>query len=239
MATYNGEKFIKRQIESILPQLSPNDELIISDDGSTDNTMEIIHEFHDLRIKTFQGPKKGFVKNFENAVKNSSGDIIFLCDQDDYWYPNKVKTICNIFDKKDCVLVEHDAVVKDVKGNVLVPSFFAHRNAGTGVIKNVMKCSYHGCLIAFRSSLIKEIMPFPNHGCFHDQWIGIIADYTGKIYFCQDKLMDYIRHESNVSGFKKLPLLKQIYMRLTVVYYMVKYLIRKKSKDNISTYYSK
>ena len=80
MATYNGEKFIKKQIESILINLEENDELVISDDGSTDNTKEIIVNIKDHRIKLIDGPQKGLKKNFDNAIQNTCGDIIFLSE---------------------------------------------------------------------------------------------------------------------------------------------------------------
>lgn len=226
MATYNGEKYIKRQIDSILPQLATGDELIISDDNSTDNTISIIKSYNDRRIKIIAGPQKGFVKNFENAVINSSGDIIFLCDQDDYWYDNKISLVLKTFEQNDCLLVEHDARVVDIYGEEIIPSFFKFRNVSDGVIRNIIKCGYHGCLMAFKKELIPKIVPFPNHGCFHDQWIGIIGNYYGKVFFIDEILIDYIRHDDNVSGFKKLPINHQIYMRLTVIYYFLKHLLK-------------
>lgn len=102
MATYNGGRFIKEQIDSILPQLSQYDELIVSDDGSTDRTLEIIASYKDERIKVFHHQKTGnkyyptlkvcySTNNFENALKQAKGDYIFLCDQDDIWEKNKVE----------------------------------------------------------------------------------------------------------------------------------------------------
>jgi len=92
MATFNGEKYIKEQINSILIQLDYKDELIISDDGSTDKTMEIIHKFDDKRIKLFENKNMhGYAHNFENALKQATGDYIFFSDQDDVWLPNKVE----------------------------------------------------------------------------------------------------------------------------------------------------
>ena len=97
LATYNGEKYIKEQLDSILPQLSANDEIIISDDNSTDDTINIIRSLNDERIKIYVNKTKGIVKNFENALNNASGDIIFLSDQDDVWKNDKVKKILSAF----------------------------------------------------------------------------------------------------------------------------------------------
>ena len=80
MATYNGEKYIKEQIETILNNLDDKDELVISDDGSSDMTIEIINKINDKRIKLLEGPRKGLKKNFENAIKNTTGDVIFLSE---------------------------------------------------------------------------------------------------------------------------------------------------------------
>jgi len=91
MATYNGERYLKEQLDSILKQLSFTDEIIISDDGSQDRTIEIIESFGDSRIKLFHSTQQNLIYNFENALSKASGDIIFLSDQDDIWYENKVE----------------------------------------------------------------------------------------------------------------------------------------------------
>lgn len=100
MATYNGAAYIKEQISSILEQDLSVDEIVISDDGSQDNTLELIQEFQDDRIKLFTDNKKhGFVGNFEHAITKCTGDIIFLADQDDVWWPNKVKKFVEVFEQ--------------------------------------------------------------------------------------------------------------------------------------------
>lgn len=94
IATYNGEKYLKEQLDSIIPQLTAQDELIISDDGSKDTTMEIIKRYaaNDSRIKVYKGPGKGVIANFEFAINQTQGEFIFLADQDDVWLPEKVQT---------------------------------------------------------------------------------------------------------------------------------------------------
>ena len=107
MATYNGEKYIKDQLDSILVQLGKDDEIIISDDKSTDQTTEIIKKYikEDSRIKLLEGPQKGFVKNFENALLNCSNEIIFLCDQDDIWLENKKEKVLEKKNEPSCDLL--------------------------------------------------------------------------------------------------------------------------------------
>lgn len=210
MATFNGEKYLERQLESVLLNLSPDDEVVVSDDGSTDSTLHIIKALNDKRMKVIRGPGQGVVKNFENAIKNCRGDYIFLCDQDDYWYPNKVQKVCHIFAETDCDLVEHNAIIVHEDGEIMYSSFFEYRRIRKGVLNNIIRNTYHGCLMAFRKELVNRIVPFPATGCLHDQWIGVLADYYGNVYFFDEILMEYRRHGQNVSSFNHLPLRKQI-----------------------------
>ena len=227
MATYNGEKYIKEQIETILKNLNDNDELVISDDGSSDMTVEIIKSFNDKRIKLIDGPKKGLKQNFNNAIKNTSGDIIFLSDQDDVWMENKVDKIVECFESNDYILIQHDAIVVDENDNVLFESFAAHRKVKTGIIKNLIKNSYHGCCIAFRKELKNEILPIPDNIYLHDEWIGLVAELNGKTYFLNEKLIKYRRHSENNSSFKHLPFFKMFNNRLNYLTALIKYKIKK------------
>lgn len=222
MATFNGEKYIYNQISTILNNLESDDEIVISDDGSTDNTINIIESFHDNRIKIFDGPRKGLVKNFFNAIAKCCGDIIFLCDQDDIWYEDKVKKVCEAFRKTDCMLVEHDAKVVDEKGNTIYESFFTHRNVRGGFWKNYLRNTYHGCLMAFRKELVSKLHPFPEIGCLHDQWIGLMAEKEGNVVFLPEKLMEYKRHSDNASSFQRLPFRRQLSDRLHLLLFIIK-----------------
>lgn len=224
MASYNGEKYIEEQIKTILINLKENDELIISDDSSTDKTLEIINSFSDTRIKLINGPKQGLKKNFENAIKNCSGDYIFLTDQDDIWLDNKVDTILNEFEKNDYILIQHDAIVIDENEEVIIESFSEHRKVKKGIIKNLIKNSYHGCCIAFRKELKDKILPIPENIYLHDQWIGMIAEYEGNTNFCNEKLIKYRRHSSNTSSFKHLPFNTMLRNRVEYIKAFMSYL---------------
>ena len=223
MASYNGEKYIREQIETILENLDDDDELVISDDGSSDRTIEIIKSFNDKRIKLLNGPKKGLKKNFENAIKNTTGNVVFLSDQDDIWMPNKVNKVLEVFKKGNYILIQHDAIVVDENDNVIIDSFAEHRKVKTGIIKNLIKNSYHGCCIAFREKLKEKILPIPNNIYLHDQWIGMIAELEGKTYFLNEKLMKYRRHSENNSSFKHLPLKKMFMNRVNYAKELIKY----------------
>src|SRR5690349_4097162 len=93
MAVKNGEAYVEEQVDSILCQLHPRDELIVSDDHSSDATLNIIRRFKDPRIKLFSSSRQGLIYNFEQALSRSSGDFIFLADQDDVWHPEKLSTM--------------------------------------------------------------------------------------------------------------------------------------------------
>lgn len=221
MATYNGEKYIKEQIKTILDCLEENDELVISDDGSTDNTLGIINSFNDNRIVLIDGPKKGIKQNFANAIKNTSGEYIFLSDQDDIWEKDKVTEVIKCFEKENCTLVVHDAEVVDENLNMVMSSYYSYRNSGKGIIKNIYKNTYIGCCMAFLSKAKKYVLPIPNDIEMHDQWIGILNDKYGKTYFSTKKLIKYRRHSLNNSQMNHYGIIKMIKNRLTfIVRYM-------------------
>lgn len=233
MASYNGEKYIRQQLESVLMNLSEDDEIIISDDGSSDRTIEVIESLCDDRIKIVKGPGKGINQNFANAVKNCSGDYIFLCDQDDIWYENKVRTVISAFQQNNCILIEHDAVVVDSNGKVIYESFFNHRRVRTGLMKNIIRNAYHGCCMAFKSELKDLIFPIPDSGCLHDQWIGLIAELHGKTMFLHEILMEYKRHGDNASSFEHYPFGVQLKNRILLIKHLFQYVFKDKCKSNL------
>lgn len=219
MATYNGEKYIKEQIESILNNLKENDELVISDDGSKDNTKSIIEEFQksDKRVKLFDGPKKGVKQNFANAIQNCNGEYIFLSDQDDVWENEKVKKVLATFEKENSTLVIHNCEIVNENLQKSEKTFFEFRNSGRGIWKNIWKNTYIGCCMAFKSKIKDKILPIPNDIEMHDQWIGVINERYGKSYFLDECLIKYRRHENNVSQMKHYSLGKMIKNRINFI----------------------
>ncbi|PPC95367.1 MAG: alpha-L-Rha alpha-1,3-L-rhamnosyltransferase [Methylotenera sp.] len=198
IATYNASIYIHAQIISILNQLAQNDEIIISDDLSTDNTIEIITNINDARIKVIKGDSTlGVVKNFERALFAAKGDLIFLADQDDVWLPNKVQVCKTLL--VNYILVVSDCAVVDSNLNSLSPSFFALKNSKKGVLKNIYKNSYIGCCMAFKRELLDIALPFPKTIPMHDIWIGLLADIVGDVVFTKERLLLYRRHKANLS----------------------------------------
>lgn len=218
MATYNGEKYIKEQIDSILENMTDEDELIISDDDSTDNTTEIIKAYKDKRIKLIDGPRKGVKQNFANAIEEAQGQYIFLTDQDDIWMGNKLELVLKEFENNNVSVVIHDAEVIDENLQVIIPSFFEYRNSGKGVWKNIYKNTYIGCCMAFKADLKKYILPIPNNIEMHDQWIGILGETKGNgSLFLKEKLIQYRRHSNNVSQMNHYGFLKMLKNRIIFI----------------------
>lgn len=202
MATYNGEKFIKEQLESILCNLRKNDEIVISDDGSKDSTREIAESLNDSRIRIIDGPCKGVIKNFENAIVHCEGDIIFLSDQDDIWDKNKLVSVLKCFERHpECTCVVHDARVVDDKMNVIIDSFFHYRHSRAGLLNNLYRNSYMGCCMSFKRCIVGKFLPIPEKVSMHDQWIGMVSDKVGKSVFLDKVLLYYRRHANTVTDF--------------------------------------
>lgn len=199
IATYNGGKYIKEQIESILPQLGSDDEIIISDDCSTDDTIGIIKKISDSRIKLFFNIEKGYTSNFENALKQVKGDVVFLCDQDDIWLPNKVEVCLKELKTND--LVVSDCKIIDAKNNIISDSYYQLRNVRDTFLGNMIKFSYLGCCLAFRANILDKAIPFPSNRqlCTHDNWLFLVGSCFYKHKVLNDKLIYYRRHEGNVS----------------------------------------
>ena len=199
IATYNGERFIREQIDSILRQMSSDDEIIVSDDGSTDNTISIINSIDDKRIRVIEGPRKQSpTSNFECALKASKGDFIFMSDQDDVWKPNKVNICMEWLQRYDCVV--SDAEVTDSSLNPLYPSLYAIMQVRQGRIYNtIWKNGYTGCCMAFRRNVLEASLPFPKDIPMHDIWIGNVAAYKYNVKFIPDTLIYFRRHEDTTS----------------------------------------
>ena len=216
MATYNGGRFIAEQIDSILSQLGSCDELIVSDDGSKDNTLEIVRSYQDPRIRiltdnTFHNP----TGNFEHALRHATGQIIVLSDQDDIWLPRRLDLIHEQLDKKkdQVALIMMDGEIVDADGNSLKKSIFLANRSGTGIFKNIYDNTYTGCCLAFTRPLLDIALPFPRRIPMHDMWLGILAEIFGEALFVPEKTICYRRHATNTS-FIKPTVYEQIMRRL-------------------------
>jgi glycosyltransferase involved in cell wall biosynthesis len=223
IATYNGEKYIRQQLESILLQLSTDDEVVISDDSSSDSTVAIIEEFRDSRIvllknNIFRSP----IYNMENALKGTRGNYIFMSDQDDIWMNNRIKTTLDVFMRTDANLVICCCDVIDKNGNTVRHSYFKSENPVKGFLWNLYKNPYLGCCMAFDKKMLQLSLPFPPKLAMHDIWIGNLAKYYGKVVYENKSLVKYRRHENNFtksdSGFSLYYKIKyRLYILINVI----------------------
>jgi glycosyltransferase involved in cell wall biosynthesis len=221
IATYNGEPFIKRQLDSIIKQLKQEDEIIIVDDGSKDRTVQVVKDTYGNRIKVYVNEKNlGVIKSFEKAISLATGDILFLCDQDDIWDDIKVEEVLGAFTQKHADLVVHDAYVVDGELNIIHPSWndYNHNNINQGIFGNILKNAYTGAFMAFKKGLVPDLLPFPATIEMHDQWIALVCMLKKKeIIFIEKPLMKYVRHGGNVTGMRKRSVSAQIKGRLNTI----------------------
>lgn len=200
MAVYNGEKYIEEQLRSILAQLHEEDEIILSDDGSTDRTLAIIASINDLRIQLIRGGFKSPVFNYENAIRHAKGDIIVLADQDDLWLPGRIENILPLHQKYALVVCKSKVI--DANGNLIRESFFYDENPiKKSLLLNLYKNPYLGCCMSFRKELLAYVLPFPKKIAMHDIWIGLNAHLHGKcVYYKKEALVAYRRYGQNVTN---------------------------------------
>ncbi len=220
MATHNGEQYLREQLVSILSQLGKDDALIISDDSSTDATLEIIHSFGDARITLLEGNNfYSPIYNIENAIKQATGELLVLADQDDIWLNNKLAVIRQKLSKKTDrpALVMMDGYIIDVEGVRTGQTIFRRQSPKHKILANLYDNCFTGCTLAFTRPLLDLALPFPPGIPMHDSWLGILALLRGKVEFVAEKTMEYRRHSTNLSYRRRNPLL-QIRWRLCLGY---------------------
>lgn len=202
MAVYNGGKYLREQLDSILKQLDEMDELIISYNDSTDDTLKILEEYvykYEI-IKVYHWEEKGVISNFENAITHCTNAYIFLSDQDDVWADDKVKKVMDAFNSDKTILtVMHNCEYVDDNLNPLGKDLFSDRNVKLGFLKNLFINGYQGSCMAFKKDLVPFITPMPKTVAMHDQWIGILAERAGHIKFLTEPLMKYRKHTGSHS----------------------------------------
>lgn len=213
IASYNGEKYIRDQVMSILLQIDKHDEIIISDDGSTDGTIDIIKNLQQIypQIHLTEGPRQGIVRNFMNAIDQCSKEIVFLCDQDDIWCEEKVEKVKRCFSENPSIdVVLHNAVLfsaEKVSDTRLL-------NYKQGFFFNWLKSSYWGCCMAAKRNFLREYFDKKSTGIAHDQIIGLIAEKNKTAKYLDENLIYHRIHAHNKT--KKLNLQDKILFRVKV-----------------------
>ena len=214
LATYNGEKYLKEQLDSILSQTYSNFRLLISDDCSTDSTRKILEKYKqkDERIQLFfQDKNIGIIKNFEFLLKKVENKYYMFSDQDDIWKEYKIEKSIKKIEEDDADLVYSDLEVVDEKLNVKYESYWKLK----GFYKKIKKYNNFqslylnnyitGCTIISKKELINTFIPIPNKSKYvlHDYWISLILSQNGKISYIEEPLIKYRQHKKNNIGSKK------------------------------------
>lgn len=202
LATYNGERYIGAQLQSIAAQAVPPDEIVVCDDGSSDSTLSLVHEFQqavpfDVRIT--RNPKNlGYTRNFEKAIEQCLGDVVFICDQDDVWFPNKISSVLEVIRgrPKGPIVVINDQIITDRN---LVPS-------GETIFSNSFRAGFNedwlvaGSCTALNREFIELAFPIEVDGIPYDSWIHRIACALEVRVVLSSPLQYYRRHDDNASN---------------------------------------
>ena len=212
MATYNGEKYLKEQIESIINQSYNDWTLLIRDDKSKDNTVSIIEEYErkDSRIKLLRDKKEnlGFVKNFEELLKSSHKEFIMFSDQDDYWEKDKIKNYIEILKKNENLiqkplLIHSNSFVCDKNLKIMKQKFINSFNAREKETNSYFFSYIVQGSTAMINKKMKEVsMPFLKTVTLHDRYFHLLAEFFGNRIFIDKSLMKYRQHTDNEIGAK-------------------------------------
>ena len=211
MATYNGEQFISDQINSIIEQTHQDWVLYISDDGSTDQTIDIINNFasKDSRIKLINTDRQGgVIPNFNKALEYTNAEFVSLSDQDDIWPVDRLEILINEVSKnnetKQPQLIFTDLTLVDEDGVVISESFY--RGSGINPLENLegynllWKCTIYGCTTIMNRALLDITLPIPLNAHMHDQWLSMKAYQNKGLKYLNSSSIYYRQHEDNVVG---------------------------------------
>ena len=227
LATHNGERFIAEQLQSVLEQLGAGDEIVVSDDGSSDGTLDLLRQFSmpQLRVippRRFFDPKA----NFEYVLAAAKHDIIVLCDQDDIWLPQKLDRIREVMrDRRNSIAaMMSDAGLVDEAGESLRERLFERFPPRRGVWRNIYRNCYTGCAMAITRPLLELALPFPKGIPMHDSWLGLLAEAAGDVVFVDEITFLHRRHTANASYRRRNPA-QQISWRASLAWHLWRRLV--------------
>lgn len=204
LATYNGGRFLREQLDSIYAQTWPNIEVIVCDDSSSDDTVAILEEYrqsHDLRYEV-NDRNLGFVRNFERVLSRCSGSFIALADQDDVWLPEKIEKLLGSIGTAS--LIYSDAFLVDEDGVVLPGSLVS--TSGVRPVNGkefeyfVCNACVTGCTALFRRELLDVALPIPSYETYHDWWLAVVASRLNGVVYLDARLTKYRQHGANDTG---------------------------------------
>ena len=215
LATYNGEKYLREQLESILSQSYQNFHLLIRDDGSSDNTLSVINTFINQfpsKISLVEDSEHlGVHKCFSKLLSLSKAPYVMFADQDDVWLKDKVlMTFQKMneleiqFGKNKPLLVHGDLIVVDKNLKEIAPSFWSYTKLkpreGSYLNRLIVQNEVTGCTLMMNHSLRDKVYPIPSESIMHDWWIALVATAFGYIGVVQEPLILYRQHDKNALG---------------------------------------
>ena len=220
MATYNGEKYVVEQITSILEQLTPDDEVIVVDDFSNDNTVKILQDLNDPRINFFLNDRtKSHVFSFGRAISLANNDIVFMSDQDDIWIKGRVSLMVKKLLDTESLLVSSNFEFMDMNGKkIYYPVDGVKSSNSCKHLKNILdifagKTNYYGCAMAFRKNMVKLILPIPSFVESHDLWISLASNLIGSNAHLDEKTLRKRVHDNNAASTIQRGLLPKLWSR--------------------------
>lgn len=235
MSVYNGEKYLHTQIDSIISQLTDEDELVISCNPSTDRSWEILKEYESKysNIRVLFCEKMGVEANAGNALCHCRGKYLLSTDQDDCWLPGKVEAVVKVFETTNAPVVLHNMEYADGDLNPTGKFMFEERHSKPGLIRNFIKNSYHGGCMAFNAGYVDVFLPVPDGVGFGDMWNGLVGELCGKPVFLDDVYMLFRCHNNNLSSRKTRSLIVVIPERFRLTRELIRRarIIRKKRND--------
>jgi glycosyltransferase involved in cell wall biosynthesis len=227
MCTYNGVAYLGEQLQTLLTQSRIPDEIVIGDDASTDGTWQLVEAFavqaraRDIAVVLVRNPKRlGYVGNFSRSLGLCMGDVVFLCDQDDAWHPDKIATMAAVFETDPAVTFLHsDARLVDREGKDLGHGLFEALElrdrerdgirCGDAYVVYLRRNLATGAASAFRRSLLEIALPLPANW-IHDAWLATLAAAVGQVAIIDDALVDYRQHGANQIGMARRTLKQRV-----------------------------
>lgn len=206
IATYNGSRLIGAQLKSILRQLGPDDEVVIVDDASSDDTIDVIEAFQEPRIKLVKSPvNRGHVRTFEASITMATGDVIFLSDQDDVWIPGRVRLMIDALSKSSLVATNWQLESGELPTRGRIRSRQDQDGFGNLIALALGRRAYFGCCMAFRRELTSIALPFPRSVEAHDHWLATVSIVMSSISHLETPTLVRTLHEGNLTPSGRRP----------------------------------
>jgi glycosyltransferase involved in cell wall biosynthesis len=235
MAAYNGSPFVREQLESILDQLGPSDEVIVVDDASTDDTPAVVEAVGDPRITLIRRTRNlGHVRAFEHAISVAAGRYIFLADQDDVWIEGRVAAMLDSLSRR--TMVAGNFTILDDPLPAVPERRLRAADSGAG-LKNLLgilagRRAYFGSAMAFRRELVPILLPIPGYVEAHDLWLAIVGSLVGGVEHCEVSVLLRRLHGGNLTPLRRRSFARILVSRFRMLRAMME-IMRRKSRTGM------